>query len=239
MPYLLEVRDLSVYYGTVRALEDVSFFVEEGEIVAIVGPNGSGKSTALNAVCGLVKIKKGDVIFREESINGLMPDALVKRGLCLVPEGRRIFQTMTVMENLEMGAYTVVSGQGSVVRERMGNVFNLFPVLKERQRQRAGTFSSGEQQMLAIGRALMLEPKLLLLDEPSLGLSPNYVEMVFEKLVEINKNGTSILIVEQNARMALEVCHRGYVFGIGTIALEGGREELIKDEGIRRVFLGS
>jgi len=239
MAYLLEVRDLSVYYGTVRALEDASFSVEEGEIIAIVGPNGSGKSTALNAVCGLVKIETGEVIFQGEKINGLMPDALVKRGLCLVPEGRRVFPTMTVMENLEMGAFTIASARSSEVKERIKKVFSLFPILKERIRQRAGTLSSGEQQMLAIGRALMLRPSLLLLDEPSLGLSPTYVEIVFEKLVEINKNGTSVLLVEQNARMALEICHRGYVFGIGSIALEGEREALIRDEGVRRVFLGS
>lgn len=240
---LLEVKNLTVHYGAVKALEDVSFQVNEGEIVAMIGPNGAGKSTALKAVSGLLgitngHIKKGEIIFKGKSIVGFKTHELVKKGISLVPEGRRVFPTMTVRENLEMGAYTVGSRQEAGISERMENVLDLFPALKDRLKQKAGTLSSGEQQMLAIGRALMLNPSLLLLDEPSLGLSPNYVEMVFEKLIEINKHGTNILLVEQNAQMALEVCHRGYVFDIGSIALEGTNEHLLIDERIKKVFLG-
>ena len=223
---LLEAKDLTVYYGMVKALENVSFKVNEREIVAMIGPNGAGKSTALKAVSGLLeetggKIESGEILFEGKNIKGLRTGELVIEGVSLVPEGRRVFPTMTVFENLEMGAYTVASGQGSLIRGRMEKVFELFPLLKDRIKQKAGTLSSGEQQMLAIGRALMLKPKLLLADEPSLGLSPNFVDIIFDKLLEINKNGTSILLVEQNAQMALEVCHRGYVFEIGSIALEG------------------
>lgn len=238
MNNILEVKNLSVSYGPVKALENVSFFVEKGEIVAMIGPNGAGKSTALNAVCGLIPVNRGEIRFQDEDIKGLTPDRLVKRGLCLVPEGRRIFPTMSVFENLEMGAFTVRRNRNLKVKDRTEKVFKLFPILKERRRQKAGTLSSGEQQMLAIGRALMLKPSLLLLDEPSLGLSPNYVEAVFKKLVEINKSGTSILIVEQNARMALDVCHRGYMFEIGKIAFEGEKEAMVKDERIKSVFIG-
>jgi branched-chain amino acid transport system ATP-binding protein len=238
MSKILEVKNLSVYYGTVRALEDVSFSVNQGEIVSLLGPNGAGKSTALKAICGLVPIKKGEIFFQDKSINGLTPDRLVKKGLCLVPEGRRIFTTMTVIENLEMGAFTLSRGNNSELQGRLEKVFHLFPILKERKKQKAGTLSSGEQQMLAIGRALMLKPTLLLLDEPSLGLSPNYVDAVFEKLVEINKDGNSILLVEQNAFKALEVCHRGYVFEIGTVAVEGEKAALLQNERIKEVLIG-
>lgn len=241
---ILSVQNLTVYYGMVRALENISVQVNAGEIVAMIGPNGAGKSTALKAISGVLgayngHIEQGDILFKDESIKGLRTDQLVKKGISLVPEGRRVFPTMTVNENLEMGAYTLVKeSKNSGVYERIEKIFELFPVLKDRKKQRAGTLSSGEQQMLAIGRALMLNPILLLLDEPSLGLSPNYVEMVFDKLSEINRNGTSILLVEQNAQMALEVCHRGYVFDIGTIALQGDRESLLKDERIKKIFLG-
>lgn len=238
MSKILEVKNLSVYYGTVRALEDVSFSVNQGEIVSLLGPNGAGKSTALKVICGLVSIKKGEIFFQDKNINGLTPDRLVKKGLCLVPEGRRVFTTMTVIENLKMGAFTLSIGNHSELQGRLEKVFHLFPILRERRKQKAGTLSSGEQQMLAIGRALMLKPRLLLLDEPSLGLSPNYVEAVFEKLVEINKDGTSILLVEQNAFKALEICHRGYIFEIGRIAIEGERENLLNNEEIKNVLLG-
>jgi len=239
MSKILEVKNLSVYYGTVRALEDVSFSVNQGEIVSLLGPNGAGKSTALKAICGLVPIKKGEIFFQDKSIIGFTPDRLVKRGLCLVPEGRRLFTTMTVIENLKMGAFTLSRGNNSELQDRLEKVFHLFPILRERKKQKAGTLSSGEQQMLAIGRALMLKPTLLFLDEPSLGLSPNYVEIVFEKLVEINKNGTDILLVEQNASKALDVCHRGYVIELGRVAIEGTRENLLKDVRIKEVFLGN
>jgi len=238
MNKILEVKNLSVYYGTVRALEDVSLFIRQGEIVALLGPNGAGKSTALNAICGLVTVKNGEILFQEESIKGLSPDSLVKKGLSLVPEGRRIFASMTVLENLEMGAFTVPRKNISKIRYRLEKVFHLFPILKERKKQKAGTLSSGEQQMLAIGRALMLDPTFLLLDEPSLGLSPNFVDIVFEKLAEINKAGTSVLLVEQNASKALEICHRAYVFEIGTIALEGSPDSLLKDERVKKILVG-
>lgn len=238
MNKILEVKNLSVLYGPVKALENVSLFVEKGEIVAIIGPNGAGKSTVLKAVCGLVPINRGETRFQNEDIKGLTPDRLVKKGLCLVPEGRRIFTTMSVFENLEMGAFTVSKDKTLIFKDRIEKVFRLFPILKERKRQKAGTLSSGEQQMLAIGRALMLKPSLLLLDEPSLGLSPNYVDTVFKKLVEINNDGTSIILVEQNALKALEICHRGYMFEIGKIAFEGEKGVLAKDERIKSVFIG-
>ena len=233
---LLEAKNLTVHYGTVQALDQVSFGLDEDEIVAMIGPNGAGKSTALNTVCGLVRPTSGEIRFQGEIINGLRPEALVKRGMCLVPEGRRVFYTMTVLENLEMGAFT--RKDKKKIRESLTKVFGLFPLLKDRRRQRAGTLSSGEQQMLAMGRALMLEPKLLLLDEPSLGLSPNYVEAVFDKIEEINRNGTAVLLVEQNARMALEVAHRAYVFQIGEIAMEGKGKDLLEDPKIKESFLG-
>lgn len=235
---MLEVRDLTVYYDTVLALENISFNISEGEIVAMIGPNGAGKSTALKAICGLLKPQSGEVLFQGEDITGKQPYQLVEKGLCLVPEGRRVFPSMTVLENLEMGAYTVGSRQEAVVSERIEKVFNLFTGLKDRKRQKAGTLSSGEQQMLAIGRALMLNPKLLLLDEPSLGLSPNYVETVFEKMKEINREGTTILLVEQNAQMALEYAGRGYVFEIGKIAFEDEAKNLLENDEIKRLFLG-
>ncbi len=238
---LLEVRNLTAYYGMVRALKDVSFNVSEGEIVAMIGPNGAGKSTALKAVCGLLKatdgrIEGGEILFDGESIIGLRTDELVMKGLSLVPEGRRVFPTMTVSENLEMGAFT--EKNRASIKEDIDKVFALFPLLKERTKQKAGTLSTGEQQMLALGRALMLKPKLLLADEPSLGLSPNFVDLIFEKLVEINANGTSILIVEQNALMALEVAHRGYVFRIGEIVLTDSGKNLLSNEEVKKAFLG-
>lgn len=235
---LLEVQNLTVYYDSVLALNDISLNINEGEIVAMIGPNGAGKSTALKAICGLVSPTSGEILFRGENINGKQPYQLVEKGLCLVPEGRRVFTSMTVLENLEMGAFTVGSGQLSVVRERIEKVFELFPILKERRKQRAGTLSAGEQQMLAIGRALMLKPKLLLLDEPSLGLSPNYVDTVFEKIKEINIDRTTILLVEQNARMALEYADRGYVFEIGKIAFEDKAKNLLENDKVRKSFLG-
>ena len=238
---MLEARGLSVCYGPVRALEDVSFSVNIGEIISLVGPNGAGKSTALKAVCGLLgaeggSIVGGSILFMGARIEGLRTDELAKKGLCLVPEGRRVFPTMTVKENLEMGGYT--REDGVTLREDMANIFELFPILYQRVAQKAGTLSSGEQQMLAIGRALMLRPNLLMADEPSLGLSPNFVAAIFDALVQIKKCGTSILLVEQNARMALDVCDRGYVFEQGKIVREGERMALLGDDRIKHVFLG-
>lgn len=233
---ILQVKNLTVYYDTVLALNNISLNISDGEIVAMIGPNGAGKSTALKAICGLLKPYSGEILFRGENINGKQPYQLVKKGLCLVPEGRRVFSSMTVLENLEMGAF--IKNNKKAIYENIGKVFSLFPVLKERQKQRAGTLSSGEQQMLAIGRALMLKPKLLLLDEPSLGLSPNYVDIVFEKIKEINRDGTTVLLVEQNARIALEYADRGYVFEIGKIAFKDKAKNLLENDEVRKSFLG-
>lgn len=236
---LLNVKNLTVHYGTVLALDSVSFHIDEGEIVAVIGPNGAGKSTALKAICGLIQLRGGNsgkIIFEGQEIKELQPYQLVKRGICLVPEGRRVFSTMSVLENLQMGAYTL--NDRSKTEETLEKVFTLFPKLRERQYQRAGTLSSGEQQMLAIGRALMLQPKLLLIDEPSIGLSPNYVQLVFEKLKEINANGTAILLVEQNARKALQYSDRGYVFEVGKIAIEDPSKNLLENKKIQNSFLG-
>jgi branched-chain amino acid transport system ATP-binding protein len=238
---LLEVKNLTVDYGMVRALTDTAFHVDDGEIVAMIGPNGAGKSTALKAVSGILDatggtIVSGEILFEGKSIKGMRTDQLVGLGISLVPEGRHVFPTMTVRENLEMGAYIIKAK--SIVNENIDLVFELFPHLKERVKQKAGTLSSGEQQMLALGRALMLKPKLLLVDEPSVGLSPNYVEIVFEKLKEINKSGTSILLVEQNALKALEVAWRAYVFSIGEIEMDDESTNLLKNDGIKKTFLG-
>ena len=236
---LLEVKDLTVYYGTVLAVDSISFQVDEGEIVAIIGPNGAGKSTALNAISGAVQLtgkSSGQITFEGQCIRNLQPYQLVKNGICLVPEGRRVFSTMSVLENLEMGAFTLDNQQK--INRSLLKVFDLFPRLSERRKQRAGVLSSGEQQMLTLGRALMLQPRLLLVDEPSIGLSPNYVHQVFEKLKEINKNGTSILLVEQNANAALRYSDRAYVFGIGKIKMEGASSELLQNKEVRDSFLG-
>jgi branched-chain amino acid transport system ATP-binding protein len=232
---LLEAQHISVFYGAVKAIEDISFHVNKGEIVAMIGPNGAGKSTALKAVFGMVDIHTGDIHFNGESIKGLRPDEHVSNGVSLVPEGRRLFPSMTVIENLEMGAF--LRG-GNNTKAEIENIFELFPALKERQKHKAGVLSSGEQQMLALGRALMQKPKLLLADEPTHGLSPSYVDTIFEKFIEINKTGISILLVEQNARMALEVAHRGYVFEIGKIFMEDTGKNLLENEEVKRAFLG-
>ena len=232
----LEAKNISVYYGQVRALEDVSFSVNSGEIVAMIGPNGAGKSTALKAVFGMVDLKAGgDIFFNGESIRGLRPDERVIKGISLIPEGRRLFPSMTVIENLEMGAF---SGNRGNIRTEIEHILEIFPLLKDKRSQKAGVLSTGEQQVLAMGRALMQKPKLLLADEPSLGLSPMYVDLIFEKLIEINKSGTSILLVEQNARMALELSHRGYVFKNGNIFLEDTGRKLLENEEVEKVFLG-
>lgn len=233
---LLEVKNLTVYYDTVLALNDISLNIIEGEIVAMIGPNGAGKSTALKTVCGLLTPTSGQVIFQGENINGVQPYSLVKKGLSLVPEGRRLFSTMSVLENLEMGAFTKTNHNS--IKKELQKIYSLFPILHERRKQQAGTLSSGEQQILAMARALMLKPKLLLLDEPSLGLSPNYVDVVFDKISEINKQGTSILLVEQNARMALEIAHRGYVFKIGEIAMADDAQNLLENDEVKKAFLG-
>lgn len=231
----LEVKNITVNYGQVRAIEDVSFSVKPGEIVAMIGPNGAGKSTALNAVFGRLELKAGDILFNDESIKRLRPDQHVAIGISLVPEGRRLFSSMSVIENLEMGAF---QRKNSLAKAEIENVFDLFPSLKDKRNEKVGVLSTGEQQLLAMGRALMQQPKLLLADEPSLGLSPAYVDIIFEKLIEINKMGTSVLLVEQNAHMALEIAHRGYVFKVGSIFMEDTGENLLKSAEVKRAFLG-
>ncbi len=232
---VLEAKKISVYYGAVKAIEDVSFTVDSGEIVAMIGPNGAGKSTALKAVFGMLELKAGEILFNGENIKGLRPDEHVAKGISLVPEGRRLFHSMSVIENLEMGAF---QRKNSLAKAKIENVLDLFPSLKDKRNQKAGVLSTGEQQLLAMGRALMQKPKLLLADEPSLGLSPSYIDIIFNKLIEINKSGTSILLVEQNARMALEIAHRGYVFKIGNIFMEDTGENLLKSEKVKKAFLG-
>ena len=238
---LLEVRNLSVSYGVVRALKSVSFAVDKQEIVAMIGPNGAGKSTSLKAVVGALQasggfIEGGEISFENEDIKGFGTHELVRKGIALVPEGRRVFPTMTVRENLEMGAY--IRPDRTDALADIEGILALFPALKSRMKQKAGTLSTGEQQMLALGRALMSRPKLLLADEPSLGLSPNHVDLIFDKLVEINKRGTSVLMVEQNALMALEVAHRGYLFMLGAIVLSDTGRNLLDNEQVKKVFLG-
>ncbi|MBI3755598.1 MAG: ABC transporter ATP-binding protein [Deltaproteobacteria bacterium] len=229
---LLEAKGISVYYGHVKAVENVSFHVGQGEIVAMIGPNGAGKSTALKAVFGMVDIRAGEILFNGESIKDIRPDEHVSRGISLVPEGRRLFSSMTVIENLEMGAFL---RNGNDTKSGVERILDLFPTLRQRRKQKAGVLSTGEQQMLAMGRALMQRPKLLLADEPSLGMSPAYVDIIFEKIVEINKTGTSVLLVEQNARMALEIAHRGYVYKIGQIFMGDTGKNLLENKEVEKI----
>jgi branched-chain amino acid transport system ATP-binding protein len=233
---LLELENLHVYYGHIHALKGVSVKVEEGEIVAMLGGNGAGKTTTLRTISGLLRPREGDIRFGGEEINRLPPHAIVHKGIGHAPEGRRIFGRLTVRENLEMGAYA--RSDREAIRKDMEHVFVLFPRLKERVNQTAGTLSGGEQQMLAIGRALMARPRLLLLDEPSMGLAPVLVEQIFETVRDINRQGTTILLVEQNAYMALTIAQRGYVLQTGEIALHGKAEELRANEEVRRAYLG-
>ena len=230
------VREINSYYGHIHALKDVSIDLEKGEIVTIIGANGAGKSTLLKTISGLVRPRTGSVRFEGEELTELPPHEIVAKGVIQVPEGRRIFSQLTVMENLEMGAFLKKDSKSK--NENLERVFELFPRLKERRRQVAGTLSGGEQQMLAIGRALMGEPKVLLLDEPSMGLAPVLVEGIFETIVRLNADGTTILLVEQNARMALEVAKRGYVLQTGTVVLMDSAENLAENEMVRKVYLG-
>ncbi|MFP3896940.1 MAG: ABC transporter ATP-binding protein [Anaerolineales bacterium] len=233
---LLRVDDLHVAYGAIRALQGISFHIEEGEIVTLIGANGAGKSTTLRTISGLLRPVAGDILYRGESIIDVPAERIVKMGISQVPEGRQIFSTLTVRENLEMGAYTRRDKEG--IRDSMQRVFSSFPRLQERLEQLGGTLSGGEQQMLAMGRGLMSTPGLLLLDEPSMGLAPILVEQIFEIIQQINARGTSILLVEQNAAMALSVASRGYVLETGNIVLEGTSQELLENSRVRRAYLG-
>jgi len=232
---ILEVKNLEVSYGAIQALHGISFEVEEGEIVTLIGANGAGKSTTLRTISGLIRPKSGEVRYEGVDITRAAPHKIVAMGLGHVPEGRRVFPMMTVRENLEMGAFVAPKG---VVQDRMAQVFERFPRLKERQRQLAGTLSGGEQQMLAMGRALMTAPKLLLLDEPSMGLSPLLVQEIFKIIQEINARGTTVLLVEQNANMALSIAHRAYVLETGRVVLSGDAKELRENPAVRSAYLG-
>jgi branched-chain amino acid transport system ATP-binding protein len=233
---VLEIQDVHAFYGRIQALRGISLDVAPGEIVTLIGSNGAGKSTTLRAINGLVHPREGSIVFQGEDISNKPPHEIVLRGISQSPEGRRIFPRMSVNENLELGAYQRKDKDG--IAEDTERVFGLFPRLSERQSQKGGTLSGGEQQMLAIGRALMARPKLLLLDEPSMGLAPIFVERIFEIVVEINKQGTPVLLVEQNALMALEIANRGYVLETGTIALSGDAKALRENEQVRKTYLG-
>lgn len=233
---LLEVNNLNVYYGAIHALQGISFDINEGEIVTLIGSNGAGKSTTLNTVSGLLQPRVGTVSFRGKNITLTQAQDIVKLGISQSPEGRKIIATLTVLENLEMGAYT--RSDPAEINASLERVFKSFPRLKERQKQLGGTLSGGEQQMLAMGRALMSKPTLLLLDEPSMGLSPILVEEIFNIILEINKQGTSILLVEQNAQMALSVSHRGYVLETGRIVLQGKSDDLLHNPQVMEAYLG-
>lgn len=234
---MLSVKDLKVHYGSIQALRGISFDVQEGEIVTLIGSNGAGKTTTLHAVSNILSITSGSILFQGEEISRMQPDAIVKAGLVQVPEGRRVFANLTVKENLEMGAFTRKDAKN--VKRDMDRVFSLFPRLKERIRQLSGTLSGGEQQMLAMGRALMANPRLLLLDEPSMGLAPILVEEIFTIIKEINKKGTTILLVEQNAYKALAIADTAYILETGIIAKKGRAEDLIADEDVKKAYLGT
>jgi branched-chain amino acid transport system ATP-binding protein len=232
---VLELRGVHTYYGKIHALQGIDLEVREGEIVTLIGSNGAGKTTTLKTISGLLHPRTGSVSFRGKDVSKTPPHELVREGIAQAPEGRRIFSRLTVIENLQMGGYTRTRAE---IAENLDHVFGLFPRLKERVRQRGGTLSGGEQQMLAIGRALMTRPKVLLLDEPSLGLAPILIQLVFETIKEINAAGTTILLVEQNALQALNVAHRGYVLQTGNVVLTGAASALIEDETVRKAYLG-
>lgn len=232
---MLKIEDLHVYYGAIHAIKGISFAVDEGEIVTLIGANGAGKTTALNTVSGLLRSKTGSITFDGKPIGHMAPDSIVKLGVAHVPEGRRVFQQMSVQENLEMGAFTRANSE---IAPGLEKVYELFPRLAERRRQVAGTLSGGEQQMLAMGRGLMSSPKLIMLDEPSMGLAPILVEQVFDIIRQLHKAGTTILLVEQNAQMALAVADRAYVLETGRVTLSGTGRELAESEQVQKAYLG-
>lgn len=236
MGRILDVRDINVFYGAIHAIKDISFYVDEGEIVTLIGANGAGKSTTLNTISGLLRSKTGDIEFLGSSIAKTTPNKIVSQGLVMVPEGRRIFLGLTVEENLEMGAYTRPKAE---IKESLEKVYELFPRLKERRTQIGGTLSGGEQQMLAMGRSLMAKPKLIMLDEPSMGLAPLLVDLIFEIIADLHKGGATILLVEQNAQAALSIADRAYVLETGNIVKTGKGSELISDPDIKKAYLGA
>jgi branched-chain amino acid transport system ATP-binding protein len=232
---MLRVKDIHVYYGAIHALKGVSFAIEKGELVTLLGANGAGKTTTLKTLSGLLRPRQGTIELEGNSLENVGAHEIVRRGVAHVPEGRRVFPRFTVLENLQIGAYTRDrTSRGSGIE----SVFNMFPRLKERQKQYAGTLSGGEQQMLAIGRALMAQPKLLLLDEPSMGLAPKIVDQILENICLINRTGVTVLLVEQNAAMALAISHRGYVLETGSVILEGKSSDLTGNDRVRQAYLG-
>lgn len=233
---ILHVEDLNVYYGSIHAVKGISFDVEEGEIVTLIGANGAGKSTTLNTVAGLLKPREGKIEFEGESLLGIPPHKIVSRGMALCPEGRRVFLQMSVRDNLEMGAFTRTDS--AEVADSLEMVFDRFPRLKEREGQSAGTLSGGEQQMLAMGRALMSKPRLLMLDEPSMGLAPILVQEIFNIIKSLHDMGTTVLLVEQNARMALSIADRAYVLETGHVSMSGDAADLANDERVKQAYLG-
>jgi len=233
---ILEVKDLRVNYGGIAALKGISFEVNEGEIVTLIGANGAGKSTTLKAISGLVPMAGGSIVYNGETISGFDSQKIVQRGISLVPEGRRVFPNLTVLENLKIGAYLRTDKEG--IEEDIERMYELFPRLKERHWQMAGTLSGGEQQMLAVGRALMAKPKMILMDEPSMGLSPLLVKEIFAIIQEVNKQGITILLVEQNAKMALAISDRAYVLETGNISIEGNAADLLNDPRVKKAYLG-
>ena len=236
MGNILNVNNINVFYGAIHAIKDISFTVDEGEIVTLIGANGAGKSTTLNTISGLLRTRTGDIEFMGSSIAKMAPNKVVEHGLVMVPEGRRIFLGLTVEENLEMGAYTRPKSE---IKESMEEVYNLFPRLRERRTQIGGTLSGGEQQMLAMGRALMAKPKLIMLDEPSMGLAPLLVDLIFEIIADLHKAGATILLVEQNAQAALSIADRAYVLETGRIIKTGRGSDLISDPDIKKAYLGA
>jgi len=234
MADILEIEDLVVSYGGIEAVKGISFDVAEGSIVTLIGANGAGKSTTLRTIAGLVQPRSGKISFMDEDITGLKPDKIVSRGITLVPEGRRVFSDLTVLENLKVGAYL----RNDSLTDDINWVYELFPRLKERSWQAAGTLSGGEQQMLAVGRALMSRPKLMMMDEPSLGLAPIVVKDIFSIIKEINKRGVTILLIEQNANLALHTADVGYVLETGNITLSGPGDELLKNDAVKKAYLG-
>ncbi len=232
---LLRVDQVSGGYTSVDILHDVSLTVEPGEIISVIGPNGAGKSTVMKAIFGLIRVRKGRITFQDQDITGMRPDTIVRKGLCYVPQEFNIFPSLTVRENLEMGAFVRQDGG---VSDQMDRVYQLFPPLKDRQKQPAGHLSGGQRQMVAMGRALMLDPQLLLLDEPSSGLSPLFIEQIFERIIEINATGVGILMVEQNAKKALSLSHRGYILSMGANRHEDTGRNLLADPEVGEMFLG-
>jgi branched-chain amino acid transport system ATP-binding protein len=234
---LLKIENLHTYYGHVHALKGIDIEVDEGEIVTLIGANGAGKSTTLRTISGLIRPREGRILLGEEDITSTPAHRIVEAGISHAPEGRQIFSTLTVTENLSMGAYSL-GGDTDAIKENQSRVFSLFPRLEERKNQLGGTLSGGEQQMLTIGRALMAKPRLIMLDEPSLGLAPMLVKAIFATIREINARGVTVLLVEQNARAALKIAHRGYVLETGRVVLSGAAEELLQDERVRKAYLG-